>query len=188
MKILFMRHGFATHNLAQQQHGDIAYTLPDYEDAELTQEGIKQAMAVTLPYPIHTYYCSPLTRCIQTLIYAVPSNVNIFLDDRLMEPQGFHICNKRKEKKVIAERKEKIFDLTNVHDQYIFEKETEADVDYRVRSFMNMLHETTNPSDTVLVITHHDWLQRFYKIYEHQNVSFKNCEVRVFQTDTGQNK
>ena len=107
MKIFFIRHGLAGHNVGFNLVGESAYFDPKYFDALLEPEGENQAQNAGLKLlniKFDAIYCSPSRRCIQTLdnllsttkviidsAFKAPKNEFIILDDRLMEPQGYHI-------------------------------------------------------------------------------------------------
>ena len=44
MKIYFMRHGYAYHNLGLKLFGDVAYNMKEYKDAKLTSEGVQHTI------------------------------------------------------------------------------------------------------------------------------------------------
>jgi broad specificity phosphatase PhoE len=100
MKLFLVRHGYAFHNQAAEKYGNKAYFMEQFEDASLTDIGIHQANKLKLTLnkiDFKDIYCSPLQRCIQTCDNSIDAKVHVLLDDRLMEPQGEHICNKRKQ-------------------------------------------------------------------------------------------
>ena len=103
----FIRHGQATHNVDALIRGEHAYFDPVNTDAELTDVGLQQARDArgAIPDDLVAVYCSPSRRCRQTLLGAAPAQAEKFgvmLDDRLMEPQGDALCNKRIERAALA--------------------------------------------------------------------------------------
>lgn len=102
---IFVRHGQAKHNVAAHgPEGDAAYTNKDYQDAELTEEGLQQARATgeaLSKYRVIDIWSSPLSRCIQTAseIFEEVDAQSIYLHDGLLERLGRgHVCNDRKNK------------------------------------------------------------------------------------------
>ena len=98
MNIYIIRHGYAFHNQLAEIIGDKAYFDPKTIDSPLLEKGIEQAQNASKElFNINFDYifCSPSQRCIQTLENLV-NKKNVELLDILMEPQGEHFCNKRK--------------------------------------------------------------------------------------------
>lgn len=188
MKIYFVRHGNAHHNDLYNKIGEKAYFDKSVEDAELTilgNEQSKQTGKLLNSINFTEYYSSPLTRCIQTLDNIINYNIKICLDDRLLEPQGFHICNKRKDKlnlNLNIKKYNKSFCLENIKNNYLFELELNNQINNRIINFIEELklkHKNTN--NNILVVTHHDWLNHFYKLYFNTNMSFQNCEYKIVE-------
>jgi len=200
MKIFFIRHGLAGHNVGFNLVGESAYFDPKYFDAELVPEGENQAQNAGLKLlniKFDSIYCSPSRRCIQTLdnllsttkviidsAFKAPKNEFIRLDDRLMEPQGYHIPNKRHDKVQVEKfvtNFNKKFDLSNVALNYEFNKENTDQVNNKIISFINDLKTKHNKDVNILVVTHHDWLKHFFSIFFGKVVSFDNCEIRMVE-------
>ena len=185
MKLYLVRHGFAFHNLGAEKYGDKAYYMELFEDAELTKKGVEQVSSLTQILNKVNFvdiYSSPLQRCIQTCDNCINTNLHILLDDRLMEPQGEHICNKRKQipclKKLLLDMSNK-YTLYNIKENYTFDKETSFDVLKRVSDFIDHLKSKYKENDKILIITHHDWLNHFMKFIAKENYSFKNGELKI---------
>jgi broad specificity phosphatase PhoE len=107
-KFLFVRHGEATHNAAFNVAKDQSVFLDkQFEDAPLTEEGVKQAQTTgkaLFTYTLLDIWCSPLTRAIQTAeeIFEEANCGQLYLHDTLLERLGGgHICNQRKDKSVL---------------------------------------------------------------------------------------
>lgn len=200
MKIFLIRHGLAGHNVGFNQVGESAYFDTKYFDAELVPEGETQAQNAglkLLDIKFDSIYCSPSKRCIQTLdnllstskviidsAFKAPKNEFIILDDRLMEPQGVHIPNKRHEKVQVEKyvtNFNKKFDLSNVALNYDFNKESTVQVNNKIISFINDLKTKHNKDVNILVVTHHDWLKHFFSLFFGKVVSFDNCEIRMVE-------
>lgn len=186
MKIYLVRHGFAQHNELYEKIGERAYFDKSIEDPLLTNKGILQAKnleEIIKDINFSEYYSSPLSRCIQTLDNIISKDIIINLDDRLIEPQGFHICNKRKDKKVLINSIKTICykncDFSKIKEKYNFDFEMNIEINNRIINFINEIklkHKNTN--NNILLVTHHDWINHFYKIYFNKNINFKNCEIR----------
>jgi len=200
MKLYVIRHGLAGHNVGFNKVGEMAYYDPKYFDAILEPEGEFQARNAGLKLVniiFDSIYCSPSRRCIQTLdnllftskviidsAFKSPKNEYIILDDRLMEPQGYHIPNKRHEKVEVEKfvtNLNKKFDLTNVSLNYEFNKESTLQVNNRINQFINELKSRHNNDVNILVVTHYDWLNHFFNLYFNEDVAFNNCEIRMVE-------
>jgi broad specificity phosphatase PhoE len=198
MKIFLIRHGYAKHNYGYEKFGEKIFYDPAYFDPELMVLGHQQSKEAgkrLVKINFSKIYCSPLKRCIQTLdnllstskvitdtVFRTSKNEFIILDDRLMEPQGYQISNKRHEKVEIQKyvsQLDKMFDLTNVSLNYDFDIESQNDINNRIKSFISNIKITHNDDDNILIVTHHNWLKFFFKIFTGKDVSFNNCEIRV---------
>jgi hypothetical protein len=75
------------------------------------------------------------------------------------------------------------YKLYNVNETYNFDKETEIQMINRITDFVNNLKNKYNKDDNILIVTHHDWLYKFFKIYTGSSYSFKNCELKIVNID-----
>jgi len=186
MKLYLVRHGLAEHNVAAKLFGESAYEMPKYTDSNLTEIGVVQAKTASekLKDVIFTdIYCSSLTRCIQTCDNLIKTDLVVKLSDLLMEPQGYHICNKRSEKHQLKSKLENFsnkYDFNGVVENYIFHKETEEELNNVISTFRDVLKKY-NQNDNILIVSHHDWLQRFLKNIFNIEYSFQNCEVKIVE-------
>lgn len=192
MRVFLIRHGFAYHNLAALKVGDIAYSNPMYKDAKLTPIGINQAINAGNKLKciyFNKIYSSPLIRCIQTCMLILSenkyfnNNKTIFLDDKLLEEQGKHICNERKSKfelnQYLSEEYINKFDMTNVKSNYLFDKESINELKNRIDKFMYNLSKNCNKNDNILIVTHYVWLFNYFEMITGIPYEFENTEIRV---------
>ena len=193
MKLYLVRHGFAYHNLAVNKWGDKGYFMKEYEgalltDALLTERGIEQASALKETFNTVKFkdiYCSSSSRCIQTCDFSIDTNLIIKLDDRLMEPQGIHICNKRKIKTEIntflltIKNKFEFFNVTDNYDDRFNNPESHDEVLLRITDFIDHLKNKYKNKDNILIVTHYDWLFHFYSIFYNKPYGFNNCELKI---------
>jgi broad specificity phosphatase PhoE len=193
MKLYLVRHGFAYHNLAVNKWGDKGYFMKEYEgvlltDALLTKRGIEQATDLKEKFnniEFKDIYCSSSSRCIQTCDLSINTNIVIKLDDRLMEPQGIHICNKRKIKTEInnflltTKNKFEFFNVKDDYDDRFNNPETNDEITSRIKNFINHLKNNYKNEDNILIVTHYDWLFHFYTIFYNKPYGFNNCELKI---------
>ncbi len=181
---VFMRHAEGTHNVAAEKEGPSAYNDPLHEDAHITDRGIQQSKEVRpiLEDPTVKYsaiYCSPSRRCRQTLGYAYPMGLfeTVYIDDRLMEPQGYHICNKRAEYSVIQPECPAQWNLLHVGEENPYEG-SHTDTAFRRRIFRFTAEVVaTYPTGTVLIVGHHEWIRTWFDIFYRREVRLPNCGV-----------
>jgi broad specificity phosphatase PhoE len=187
MKLYLLRHGFAYHNLGAQTYGDKAYIMKEYEDAYLTPHGIKQAQDLKNVLNSITFtdiYCSSSSRCIQTCDNCIKTKIIVKLDDTLLEHQGHHICNKRKHKEYINNFISNLnnkYELYNVKDDYIFNKEIDTDVLERIKHFLNDISTKYKYNDKILIVTHHNFLKGLTKYLTGKSYYFDNCELKIIE-------
>ena len=188
MKFIFLRHAQATHNSDAVIRGDVAYFDPVNTDAALDPVGVNQALADRQPFTADAIYCSPLQRCYQTLLAMMPlsSELPVHLNDLLMEPQGMALCNKRSAKTTIVAAVPPPWDATHVGDQNPFDilnegytsaVQTTPEFSLRVRQFMKYLQTQHSDDETILIVSHHDWIRTWFYLYKGAVVSPKNAQV-----------
>jgi broad specificity phosphatase PhoE len=193
VRVVFLRHAQGTHNAAAAAVGARAYFDPVNRDAALTAEGVRQAWAVRevgrlgRAEDYTAIFCSPLRRCRQTLLEAVPGadRFPVRLDDRLMEPQGAAICNRRAELEEI--RAPTIWSLEGVGRVNPYDLLSEGGTvgeaghggfERRVREFTEAVLCRQAAGGRVLVVAHHDWIRAWFRLYEPERggISIGNCE------------
>lgn len=189
MHIYFLRHAQATHNSDAARRGDCAYFDPVNTDAALNDTGVEQVLACKYELPeYNAIYCSPLLRCRQTLIGVLPEapNLPVRLDDRLMEPQGQAVCNKRIGRPHIISAVSPLWDLSGVGEVNPYDAVNEgysptvgvtAGFTDRIRDFMNYLLDNHTDDQRILVVSHHDWITTWFKLYSEVVVYPRNCEL-----------
>ena len=195
MKIYFMRHGFAYHNLGAKLFGDAAYSLPEYKDAKLTPEGINHTIEIGESLKNIVFdriYCSPSIRCIETMNNFITQNINfnmknkiIVLDDKLLELQGRHICNTRKDRLVlesILQNMNRTFDFSNVSFNYNDKiVENNERIKNRIIEFINNIKDQCYEEDNILVVSHYGWLYNFFELITGQGYEFINSEIKIIE-------
>lgn len=174
----FLRHAEGVHNVDAREHGPVAYTFPKNRDAPLTSDGWRQTVERSKLMDISEYthiFCSPSLRCIQTLLGVAPMARTryVILDDRLMEPQGGDICNKRAEKPDILSPEG--WDKDNVSDDNPWD--ISGDILYKRVEGITRYILQSYPDSKVLIVSHHDWIKAWFHIYKEKLVSLRNCEV-----------
>lgn len=195
LHLTFIRHGQARHNVDAEMRGEHAYFDPINTDAELTYVGHVQTRAAQAMFPVSAtfdaIYCSPSLRCRQTLMNAAGHHADaqiVYLDDRLMEPQGDAFCNKRmaREDLIASTMIPAHWDLSGVSDTNPFDvlKEgyTSAGAGYsqfasRIADFTAYIQSRHQPGDHILIVSHHDWIRTWFQVHLQRTVSPKNAEV-----------
>lgn len=180
-ELWFIRHGEATHNVDAAARGETAYFDPVHMDSELTDVGYTQTVAAQRDLPRYAFdaiYCSPLRRCRQTLLNTKAMGP-VFLDDRLMEPQGSHMCNRRISKDKLASVVDASWNLVGVSIVNPFDATHEEPDIFaaRVRAFTDDFISRSAKSDRILIVAHHDWIRAWFCEYLGVSVSLRNAEV-----------
>lgn len=185
--ILFLRHGEAEHNVAQRQHGDIAYEDPQWRDAALSSRGHEQALmagehiAASFGSRFQAIWSSPLTRCIQTALDAqqsIQTSHHILHDSLLERLGGGHVCNERAEKVDIVIRFPgwQAHNLPKHGPEWGSVREPIESVQTRMRSLLLFLEDTYKEArHPILVVTHHDAIEALF------GISLRNGEFYVYQ-------
>ena len=182
---VLMRHAEGTHNVDFFNiGGKEQWTHPIYIDAELTENGIKQAAEAeeTLkPYVFEAIYCSPLRRARATLLDAYPEaqNLPVIVDDRAIEqPQGSNSCDKRLEREMVIADCPPNWNTDNINVENPFFQEYDKSLEH-LQSFTEDIQKA-HPDGTVLVVAHgtwiHNWLLTFRGLNRHM---LNNCEFVV---------
>lgn len=204
--VIFLRHGHATHNEAVEKDGEAEYEKFEWKDAEMTSKGFSQvdSLISSLITPLRSsgskicaIYSSPLTRCIQTanIIQETLSNApTIMLADNLIERQGKHPCNWRKEKNELTSLWDTCIDTSYLPtDIPIFDPlniETDESIIERMNNFMQfILHDLNNrrsslpDSPVILISTHHEVLKTMFN----ESVDNGDYVAHKFVLDTATN-
>lgn len=184
---IFLRHGEAGHNVAARTEGDAAYFDPRWKDACLTAEGIEQVRGVLSDIEFDVIYCSPLRRCIETLHAALPSSVDmkVCLDDRLMEPQGSHICNKRASRPEIAVSVPTAWDYRGVEYKHPYDTWGGEAGNEETPHFVNRVRHASEwlmrryPGQRIVIVGHYQWIRTWFRIYQGKIVYPANGEILV---------
>ena len=169
LTLTFVRHAQGTHNVDHENH-------PRNFDAELTPVGRQQTTVNRINENFAAIYCSPLRRCRATLLGIYPSSKDlpVILDDRLMEqPCGLNICDKRlaKSDMVIPIA----WDSTKVSEITPWRIDDYADIE-KIKTFTNDLLNRHKDGDKILIVSHGNWIYRWFKIYANKEVILNNCK------------
>ncbi len=188
LTFVFLRHGEASHNVAQREVGDSAYEDPQWRDAHLSPRGHEQTLAageeIAARFGTHfqAIWCSPLSRCIQTALN-VQQNIRApsrFLHDSLLERLGGgHVCNERMEKVdvVIQYPGWQTHLLPNMPQQWGSTREHEESVRMRMKSLLLHLEEKyAGATHPILVVSHHDAIEALF------GLSLRNGEFHVYRS------
>lgn len=181
----FVRHAEALHNADYHKRGTDAYYDIANRDAPLTPTGIDQTQKEMSAYAGKTYdaiYCSPLQRCRQTLlgIYPDAKNLPVILDDRLMEPQGDHLCNWRLDRDGVKCYVPTYWELTAVSytnpgaPPHINERM--SDFRARIREWTDDIVTRHSDDARILVVTHYMWSLHWFDIHQDEAVYLPNCK------------
>ena len=179
---VFVRHAEGYHNVDGNKRGEIAYNDIKNFDAELTENGIVQAINNNLiGETFDAIYCSPLRRCRQTLlhIYPLSSKLPVIVDDKLIEqPQGKFICDKRLEKhdiSLVIPMSWNI-DLVSVRNPFILNPDVDEN---KLLSFTELI-KSKYPNGKVLIVSHGVWIHNWLLKYKSISKWLNNCEcIRV---------
>ena len=178
-KIYLLRHGQALHNVAAPDQ-DINDEV--FRDAQLTEAGHAEAVALKTHINgirFDAIYCSPLQRCRQTLKTAYPRSVYlpVELDDRLLEqPYGSYISNKRQEKGDLISSVPINWESSHVAEinpHFLTDKKDEYNV---IKDFVEEIIRI-HPDESVLLVSHGRWINRFLKTYCGVSRFIRNCEL-----------
>lgn len=175
---VFVRHAEGTHNVKNEYNNVI------HKDATLTELGytqIKERVSGGVPEfsSFDAVFCSPLRRCRLTLEGLYPESINylVIVDDKLIEqPQGYHVCNMRAEKAMLAIDVPGCWDLSAVADTnpYVFNVELDK---RRVMDFTNYVKEKYE-GKRVLVVSHCTWIHNWLVLFANKSdIWLKNCEI-----------
>jgi broad specificity phosphatase PhoE len=178
MKLIFIRHGEAEHNVAAAKYGDIAYEDPQYQDAPLTGKGKDQVIQSREEMPeLDLIFSSPLIRTLQTAsLLRQQFECDVIVTDFLTERRGLgHKCNDRAS----------IPELQRMFPTFQFAMsdppshtsdspvETDEELEQRVESIVNIARCMTDYS-CIGFVSHHETLKAYL------GESLKNAQWRLF--------
>jgi broad specificity phosphatase PhoE len=191
---VLLRHAQGTHN-ANTFQKPTHYQDPIYIDAELTEEGWKQTKETGEQLRnthFDAIFCSPMRRCRSTLLGVLPSSIDrpVQLDDRLLEQYATSLschtqellpatppaCNKRLERHEILPTCPPAWNTDRISDTNPWTEQPNKDADLtRIRDFTEEV-QTTHPNQSVLVVSHCEWISRWCEMYPKTEVHLKNCQ------------
>lgn len=176
--LVFMRHAQATHNVDYYGKGTGRYTDPVYLDAELTDEGLKQATAmqdVFKDMKFDAIYCSPMRRCRATLLSSMPAaeGLCVHVADALIEqPAGHNICDKRLERDFVVASCSSLWNCDGVGLVNPFMKRSGLE---EKKAIVDFIDSIKGHGGTILVVTHYTWIYNMTKLMLGHHVSLDNC-------------
>lgn len=163
--ITLVRHAEATHNAAfNETKSDFVFMDAKHQDAHLTEKGVNQATEVGKDLEMTSFdavFCSPLTRCIQTMECIIPFFYDksvITLHDNLLEKQSTkHICNKRKTRTELIELYPNYQIVTNsdLPPSYAHRESDEA-VAARMSSLIKTICDNHDKDEKILIVSHYN--------------------------------
>jgi broad specificity phosphatase PhoE len=183
--LLFIRHGHATHNSNYNpDHPE------DYFDAPLTEIGIQQAQNVSVP-EVELVVVSPLTRAIETALYAFPNCTNMIAHADARETTFNSVpFNRRRPLSILSSQFPKI----------VFESEAGVEIDdrniiediplmtKRIHRLLKWIHE--RPESRIAIVSHCNFLSNLFmllpsnsivldsksRIVDPHQIAFGNCD------------
>ena len=166
VKLYYVRHGQAQHNLLYNEIGKDAYLDPRVIDSSLTGVGIGQAQQLRnqcdLIAPISIILVSPLTRCLETteeMMHGFLHKPRVIALDELIEWAATDTPNHRKPVSMLRERFPFV-DFTNIQSDrsvplsdsiYALQERIDA-----FRSFVTSLGE----DERIMVVGHTSWFNK----------------------------
>jgi broad specificity phosphatase PhoE len=196
--VIFVRHGVAWHNVLNPQGG--GGHRHDLFDPPLTTDGKMQAVLVGDTIrgwlrqqrprePQYMVLTSPLTRCLQTAMYAfgIPSDssshttTTFQCHENLREACGIHKCDARRTKSELQQcwdgRVQFSPTMSERDELWSSERrETIADVQRRIQDFLSVLialpepvaSTTTDANGNVvfIVVTHGVWIETLLRVHQ----------------------
>ena len=193
INLYFVRHGHGLHNLAFEtntfDNSDIKF-----QDPLLTDKGIAECKEVydkVKSLNITKIYSSPLRRTIQTTDNII-SNNTIVLDDLLGECCYNMICDRKIKKEELIKfindnvvRNGNTYDSSAIDDNFTVTKDNLAD---NIHLFIDKIIRMHTNGDKILIVTHHNWLDEFIKLYSIAKKNhYANCEMRKYCLTNKQN-
>ena len=178
-EIFFIRHGEGYHNLFNSQLNNYHLKFP-----RLTVNGLKQCFLLREKLKGKSFdriIVSPLRRTLETA-ENIFSKDNKFISMESIREFVSNPCDFRESVQEIS--KEFVYiDFGLVDDEYDYNnKEEDIDINMRIDSFFSYL--TNSKYERVAVVSHGEFLRRFFKIYGNKlninKTSFlNNCELII---------
>ncbi|KAJ6622219.1 phosphoglycerate mutase-like protein [Mycena sp. CBHHK59/15] len=172
-KIHILRHGQATHNV---QRG---YPL---RDPPLTDQGLAEAGAISLPFRADLVICSPMARTIQTAFAAFPdilqsqdSPVPLEIWPDLREAHDA-VCNLGVSRSKLAETFPGL-DFSLCREEWDYEPHSDEVARERATRVRAAL--AGRPEQNILLVSH-----RGFIAYLVSGPQFSNCELRSYTVDS----
>lgn len=160
VKLYFIRHGEAEHNVAAKIHGDAAYDMPEFWNPSLTEKGIQQARRLQKIMDLHDKYIivSPLQRALETAFEGFPGST-FQIDDRVSEFNPAWRCNRRIDAATL--RDEWPEHLIECSEATPTAGETKEDLLERAKNFIKYAKDR---GDDLVVVTHFDFMSAVFAV------------------------
>ena len=185
MKLYLIRHAESEANAAVDLDNPTYYY-----DARITQRGKEQASNLYQKIKnlsFDRYFCSPLTRTMETFSIVFPNNKPIL--DPLIREHLYHSCDVGRQPKILK-KEFKEYDFSNLSNYWwnnnihinekLIKKESHNDIHARLRKFIFSLKNIK--SENIVIVSHGTYLSQ---ITEYM---LDNCELFICNFDEIYNK
>lgn len=185
MKLYLIRHAESEANAAQDLDNPTYYY-----DAKITKKGILQAQNLSKKLTLLSfdeYYCSPLTRTLETFSYVFPS-IKPYIEPLLRE-HLYHSCDVGRQPQILK-KYFKNYDFSNLSqfwwnnnipiNEKLIIKETHDDIKTRLKKFIISLKNTNKKN--IVIVSHGTYLSQ---ITEYM---LDNCELFICDYEDVYNK
>ncbi|CAI5758206.1 unnamed protein product [Candida verbasci] len=198
---ILARHGFGYHNWAHAHYGDNSWNehwsrlngngeVTWGPDANLTEFGISQARENNKEWKNQIdqglikpkrFFTSPLSRCIDTLLYTFEDIVDLkqlgfLVEENWRETMGVHTCDKRSTKEQLLKRFEEKgiqFEKGFVNDDIYWQNDyRESIVEHAIRinkGFQNLFNEVSKTDDIISITSHSGSLRSELMVLGHRS-------------------
>ena len=166
VKLYYVRHGQAQHNLLFNKIGKNAYVHPSVIDSSLTDKGSEQAIQlgkqIRMMKTVSIIIVSPLTRCLETterIICELPYKPKVIALDELIEWTATDTPNHRKAPHVLKEQFPFV-DFSNINpDRSTPKMDSTQDLKRRIEAYRQYI-DTLSKDERVIVVGHTSWMNQ----------------------------
>jgi broad specificity phosphatase PhoE len=180
-KVFCIRHGKSTHNVDFNERGEIAYSDPKHEDANLVPLGIYQATKLSSEWKdkenIELVITSPLSRTMDTTVHIL-KNTNIpviVLDEAREYPLGRHLANKRKNKTTL-QCKYPEFNFSNICET-VEDTGNETFEELKERVYKTKQFIKNRNEKNIALVCHSSFLKEFMQ----KDTKIEHCEPMIIE-------
>ena len=177
MRVTFIRHGEAEHNIAYLTRGDACFYDPELKYSKLTDKGRRQASDVKLDMLPEIVVTSGLPRALSTTDIIFGNSTKVVVSDIVRETNFHHIVNTRYSVDEIL-LKYPHYDISRIETDEDTVIGTVDPIDGRCTMLDELIMNLHYCGYLdIAIVSHHTFLKHYLKGKTNTDIDLDNCET-----------